>query len=133
MAEFQREGFLDILNKFTFSSFVEDFYRNSGADGCLYERSANFFKPSIKYKIRKRIHNSFLNKAQFSVDQNVKCRRCHDWTCASSGREFFSLRTGGSRLGKSQMNCTPNMTLYFNLSIAYNLSHKPLRFCNKRK
>jgi hypothetical protein len=133
MAEFYRQGFVDILNKFTFSSFIEDFYRNPGANGCLYKRSAKFFKPAIKYKVRKMIQTSFLDKAKFSVDQNEKCRRCHDWTCANSGQEFFSLQTGGSRLGKPKMTCPNNLVLYFNHSILYqSLSFNPLKFCIKK-
>ena len=112
IATFQRTGENKIQDDFKFSSFVEDYKRNENSVGCLYERSAHFISPEISYKekgVRKTIK---LDKAIFMKDQNPGQGFCSDWSCANSGKKIFSIRTGGSRLGKPNLTCEHNTVLF---------------------
>ena len=130
MAEFERQGAIDILTRLKFTSFIEDFYRNEGANGCLYERQATFLQPLIKYNERMTTKNLSLHKAHFTIDQNEKCRRCHLWTCASLGPDNFALKTGGSRVGRTKYMCPQNNVQQFRTAVMQrNTYSKLLKFC----
>ena len=134
MATFRRSGFDDILKHFQFTSFIEDFHRGVGADGCKYEREAQFNQPKIEYKDKKgETSTLLLDTAYFSIDPEPKCRRCKDWTCASSRSQFFSLKTGGSRIkGRTRKVCSANKILNVDLSKPYSTAIlNPIKYCIK--
>ena len=135
MSTFRRSGFDDILKHFQFTSFIEDFHRGVGADGCLYERAAQFHQPKIKYKHKKgQTSTLFLNAAEFSIDPDPKCRRCKDWTCASSRNQFITLKTGGSRLRRrGRKVCSANKLFDVDISTPYPTAIlNPLKYCIKK-
>ena len=130
MAEFEKKNVIKFLNDRKFISFIEDFHRSQGANGCQYERQATFLRPNIKYKMRRETKTLELNKANFTVDQNEKCRLCHQWTCASSGSDYFSLKTGGSRLGRPNKICQHNQLLRLSDSLTQRyVFSKSIGFC----
>ena len=138
MAEFERQGVINLLDQLKFTSFIEDFHRSEGANGCQYERKATFLRPIIRYKYKKRRETAtktlVLNKAHFTVDQNEKCRQCHNWTCASTGSDSFSLKTGGSRLGRPKKMCQKNQYIQSKTSlIQRNIFSRLLSFCISKK
>ena len=136
LAQFHRNGRKEILQAFKFSSFIEDFHRTPGAHGCDYERSAQFYNPSIQYtKNNGQKETVLLNKAQFTKDQTHELAVCSDWACASSGFHVASLKTGGSRLGKPKNICNHNDVLDLNRSKYFvdgNTTGGPLKFCIKK-
>ena len=112
IATFQRRGDNKIQDDFRFSSFIEDYKRNENSVGCLYERSANFISPEISYKEKGISKTIKFDKATFMKDQNPGQGFCSDWSCANSGKSFFSVRTGGSRLGRPNLTCDHNTVLF---------------------
>ena len=133
MATFQRAGDEHILDSFKFHSFVEDFNRGQSVDGCLYERSADFFDPKIQYREGGRRKTVKLTKGKFTKDQNARQGFCSDWSCADSGRNFFSMTTGGSRLGKPERTCEHNKILHFKSTSPNSDGTGPLKFCAKKR
>ena len=134
MATFRRSGFDDILKHFQFTSFIEDFIRGVGADGCTYEREAQFYQPKIEYKDKKGETSTLrLDTAYFSIDPEPKCRRCKDWTCASSRSQFITLKTGGSRVRRrGRKVCSANRILNMDISTPYSTAiSNPLKYCIK--
>ena len=134
MSTFRRSGFDDILKHFQFTSFIEDFHRGVGADGCLYERAAQLHLPKIEYKNKKgQTSTLYLDTAEFTIDPNPKCRRCKDWTCASLTGQYFWLKTGGSRIkGRTRKVCSANKILNMDLSKPYSTAIlNPIKYCIK--
>ena len=113
LATFQRAGDNKIQDNFKFSSFVEDYKRNANSVGCLYERSAIFISPEIRYKANGKDKTIKLDKARFRKDQNAGQDFCSDWSCADSGENSFSIKTGGSRQGRPNLTCDHNAVLHF--------------------
>ena len=71
-----------------------------------------------------------LHNAHFTIDQNEKCRRCHRWTCASSGLEIFTLKTGGSRLEKTKYTCPQHHIPQLRTAMVQRNSYsRLLKFC----
>ena len=105
MAKFQRPGDYGMQDNFQFSSFIEDWDRNQYADGCLYKRSATFLVPKIYYVEEGEIKVVELDTTRFTKDQGQNQDFCKEWSCADSGRNFFSLTTGGARLGRPGRTC----------------------------
>ena len=115
LATFQRAGEHKIQDNFKFGSFIEDYKRNANSVGCLYERSAIFISPEIRYKEKGEEKTIKLDRARFMKDQNADQGFCRDWSCAGSGKNFFSIKTGGSRLGRPNITCHHNTVLHFKI------------------
>jgi hypothetical protein len=105
MAKFQRPGDHGMQDNFQFSSFIEDWDRNEYADGCLYKRSATFLVPKIYYVEDGERKIAELDTTRFTKDQGQNQDFCKEWSCADSGINFFSLTTGGARLGNPEEIC----------------------------
>ena len=113
MAEFKRSGEHGMLDEFMINSFVEDWDHNERADGCLYQRSAAFIEPKIHYNEAGKKKVVVLNKARFTGDI-PRQKFCKDWSCANSGKNFFTMTTGGARQGKPDRKCHNGQILTFN-------------------
>ena len=105
MAKFQRTGDYGMQDNFQFSSFIEDWDRNENANGCLYKRSATFLVPKIYYVEDGERRIAELDTAKFTKDQGQNQGFCKEWSCADSGINFFSLSTGGAKLGRPDKTC----------------------------
>ena len=108
MAKFQRTGDYGMQDDFQFSSFIEDWDHNENSDGCFYQRSATFLVPKIHYVEDGKTKVVELDKARFTKDQGQNQDFCKEWSCADSGINFFSLTTGGARLGRPGKSCRNN-------------------------
>ena len=62
MAEFERQDIANFLDLLNFTSFIEDFHREQGANGCLYARQATFLQPVITYQERKETKQLVFNQ-----------------------------------------------------------------------
>lgn len=95
LAKFRRGG-ETLHEKFKFSSWIEEFFSTGG---CLYQRSAVYKNPTLHFMedgVKKHVR---LDTASFTYNKNP-AYACDDWACADSGKNFFSLTTGGARMGK---------------------------------
>ena len=95
LAKFRR-GCERMHDRFGFTSWIEEFFSTRG---CLYQRSAVYKNPTLYYKENGVQKHVKLDTAKFSYKEDPRYA-CDDWACAGSGKDFFSLTTGGARMGK---------------------------------
>ena len=128
MAKFQRTGDNGMQDDFQFSSFIEDWVHNEHSDGCFYERSAAFLTPKIRFVEGGESKVVELDRAKFTKDQDQNQDFCKEWSCADSGINFFSLTTGGARLGRPGKTCRSGEMFKFDPYLDPTLTG-PLQHC----